>query len=85
MYDQGWHAEVGGQPVPIVPHLGSFLGVDLSTGNHRLRLVYRPGEVRIAVAASVGAATVVLAMMLVGARQRAVFAMKGLEGSEPSR
>ncbi len=41
-YDQGWHAEIDGQPVAITPFQKTFIELPLSEGAHEITLVFRP-------------------------------------------
>ena len=58
-FDPGWRAEVDGIEIPIVPHLGAFLMVQLPAGARRVALYYDPVEVRVAIATSAIAAIAV--------------------------
>lgn len=84
-YDPGWRAFVDGRAAPIVPHRDAFLSVRLGPGPHRVRLAYEPPEVRIACAASLGAAGVLVACLCWGTRRRggADFKAWGLASPEP--
>lgn len=51
-FDTGWHAEVDGQPAPILPHLNAFLSAKVPRGATRLVFRYDPWEVRVAIVCS---------------------------------
>ncbi|HEX4962731.1 MAG TPA: hypothetical protein VF173_17980 [Thermoanaerobaculia bacterium] len=54
-FDEGWHAEVDGAPVPVDPTAACQLGVELPAGEHRLLLEYRDPFVPVGAAVSLAA------------------------------
>ena len=47
-FDAGWRADVDGRAGKVVPHLGTFLGLEVPAGRHLVTLTYDPIEVRVA-------------------------------------
>ena len=50
--DQGMAASLDGKPLPILPHEGRFIKVNIPAGNHKLILTFRPATVAWSLPAS---------------------------------
>jgi hypothetical protein len=83
-FDSGWRADIDGRALPIQPHQGAFLAIDVSPGTHKVRLRYEPAEMPVAAATSLAALAIVLALSLtepIRSKNRVI----GLDGPRRSR
>jgi uncharacterized membrane protein YfhO len=63
-YSPGWKAYVDGSEVPILQANVSFMGLDLSAGNHEVRLVYETPGLKAGLAATaVGIAALIVVFL----------------------
>ena len=65
-FDEGWHAEVDGAPVPLLPTAACQVGVELPPGTHRLELRYR--DPWVPAGAVISLVALAAAVLLVGRR-----------------
>lgn len=79
-YEDGWSAEVDGEPVELRQLYTAFCGVDVTSGEHVITLTYETPGLRAGVAASVGAVACFLAWCAL-ARRRARTRRKGRSGA----
>ena len=63
----GWIARLDGSAAALLRYNHAFLGIEVTSGHHRLELRYRPASV--ALGAGVSVATVA-ALVLLGTRRR---------------
>ncbi len=61
---KGWKAFLGGERIPIHFANHAFLGFQVPSGSHRVRLLYRPDSFRIGLAVSVFSIAAVSAVLL---------------------
>jgi hypothetical protein len=67
----GWTARVDGVPAPLLQTNYLFMGVPLSSGNHRVTLDYAPGSFTLGLILS-GLGVLVLALVALAARHQAI-------------
>jgi hypothetical protein len=62
-FDPSWRADVDGIPAAVEPYRDTFLSVRVGAGDHTIRLVYDPPEVRFALTASLAALAASLVLL----------------------
>ncbi|MGH2571937.1 MAG: YfhO family protein [Actinomycetota bacterium] len=67
----GWHAELDGHPVPLLPADHALAAVAVPGGSHVVELRYRPEGLRLGLIVSAAALLLLLAALALGARQGA--------------
>jgi hypothetical protein len=67
----GWQADVDGAPTPILVADHAFRAVFVPPGRHTVTFVYAPRSVRVGLGVSLGAAVVLLALLLIPPRRHA--------------